>query len=148
MGRHQQSGHHAVLTQLAAPVLLLDTHVLAWWLLDSPRLDAVVRAAISDPDTTILASTVSIWEMAQKHGRGRWPEVGPGLATIEAELARQSFRVLSLTIPHALAAGALDWPHRDPFDRMLAAQAMVERATLVTADRVFEALAGIALLPA
>jgi PIN domain nuclease of toxin-antitoxin system len=133
---------------MAAPSLLLDTHVLAWWLLDSPRLGAEVRAAISDPDASILVSTVSVWEMAQKHGRGRWPEVGPGLATIEADLARQGFRVLPLALPYALAAGALDWPHRDPFDRMLAAQAIGEGAILVTADRVFAALAGLALLPA
>ena len=136
---------------MAAPSLLLDTHVLAWWLLDSPRLGALARAAISDPDRLILVSTVSVWEMAQKHGRGRWPEVGPGLATIEADLARLGFRVLPLTLAHALAAGALDWAHRDPFDRMLAAQAVAERAALVTADRVFAAVppaAGLALLAA
>lgn len=57
-------------------------------------------------------------------------------------------QVLPVTLPHALAAGALDWPHRDPFDRMLAAPAIAERATLVTADRVFEPLSGIALLHA
>jgi len=126
--------------------LLLDTHVLAWWLLDSPRLGPAARAAISDPEQTILVSTVSVWEMAQKHGRGRWPEVGPGLATIEADLARQGFRVVPLTLAHALAAGALDWAHRDPFDRMLAAQAVAEAAVLVTADRVFATVPGSARL--
>ena len=136
---------------MATPPLLLDTHVLAWWLLDSPRLGVAARAAIADPDHQILVSTVSVWEMAQKHGRGRWPEVGPGLATIEADLARLGFRVLPLTLAHALAAGALDWAHRDPFDRMLAAQALAEGATLVTADRVFAAVApasGLALMVA
>ncbi len=136
---------------MATPSLLLDTHVLAWWLLDSPRLGALARAAIADPGHLILISTVSVWEMAQKHGRGRWPEVGPGLATIEADLARLDFRVLPLTLAHALAAGALDWAHRDPFDRMLAAQALAEGATLVTADRVFATVApasGLALMAA
>jgi PIN domain nuclease of toxin-antitoxin system len=136
---------------VATPSLLLDTHVLAWWLLDSPRLGALARAAIADPGHLILISTVSVWEMAQKHGRGRWPEVGPGLATIEADLARLDFRVLPLTLAHALAAGALDWAHRDPFDRMLAAQALAEGATLVTADRVFATVApasGLALMAA
>lgn len=135
---------------MATAALLLDTHVLAWWLLDSPRLGAAARAAISDPDRMILVSTVSVWEMAQKHGRGRWPEVGPGLATIEADLARLGFRVVPLTLAHALAAGALDWAHRDPFDRMLAAQAAAEGAILITADRVFAALPGAAgrVLPA
>ncbi len=136
---------------MAAPPLLLDTHVLAWWLLDSPRLGPGARAAIADTDRLILVSTVSVWEMAQKHGRGRWPEVGPGLATIEADLARLGFRVVPLTLPHALAAGALDWAHRDPFDRMLAAQAVTEGAVLVTADRVFASVpqaAGLAILGA
>jgi PIN domain nuclease of toxin-antitoxin system len=136
---------------VATQSLLLDTHVLAWWLLDSPRLGVLARAAIADPGHLILVSTVSVWEMAQKHGRGRWPEVGPGLATIEADLARLDFRVLPLTLAHALAAGALDWAHRDPFDRMLAAQALAEGATLVTADRVFATVApasGLALMAA
>ena len=136
---------------MATPSLLLDTHVLAWWLLDSPRLGVAARAAIADPDHQVLVSTVSVWEMAQKHGRGRWPEVGPGLATIEADLARLGFRVLPLTLAHALAAVGLDWAHRDPFDRMLAAQALAERATLVTADRVFATVApasGLALMAA
>lgn len=133
---------------MVGPVLLLDTHALAWWLLDSPRLGAAAREAIADPGTIVLASAVSAWEMAQKHARGRWPEVGAGLATLEADLARLGFRVLPLTLPHALAAGRLDWPHRDPFDRMLAAQAVTEGATLVTADRVFAGLPGLALLPA
>jgi PIN domain nuclease of toxin-antitoxin system len=136
---------------MAAPSLLLDTHVLAWWLLDSPRLGAMARAAISDPGAIVLASSVSVWEMAQKHWAGRWPEVGPGLATIEGDLARLGFRVLPVSLPHALAAGRLEWGHRDPFDRMLAAQAVTEGAILVTADRVFSGLApaaGLALLPA
>lgn len=59
-------------------------------------------------------------------GAEAWPEVGRGLATIEADLARLGFRVLPLGLAHALAAGALDWPHRDPIDRMLAAQAVAE----------------------
>ena len=128
--------------------LLLDTHVLAWWLADLSQLRHTVRAAIADPDTQVLVSTASVWEMAQKHHRGRWPEIEGFLADAEAILRDERMQVLPVTLPHALAAGRLDWPHRDPFDRMLAAQAMAEAATLVTADRVFDALPGLALLPA
>jgi PIN domain nuclease of toxin-antitoxin system len=131
------------------PRYLLDTHVLAWWLGDLRQLRPAVRDVIADPSNTILVSTVSVWEMAQKHGRGRWPEIEAFLADAEAILREERMPVLPLTLAHALAAGALDWAHRDPFDRMLAAQALAEKATLVTADRVFATVApasGLALM--
>lgn len=133
---------------MAQPRFLLDTHILAWWLGDLRQLSHAIRTVIADPDSILIVSTASIWEMAQKHGRGRWPEIEAFLADADTILREERMQVLPVTLPHALAAGALDWPHRDPFDRMLAAQALAERATLVTADRVFEALGGIALLPA
>ena len=136
---------------MASPRFLLDTHVLAWWLGDMRALRQSTRVVIADPESLILVSTAAVWEMAQKHGRGRWPQIGGFLADAEAILREERMQLLPVSLPHALAAGALDWPHRDPFDRMLAAQAVVEGATLVTADRVFAALppaAGLALLPA
>lgn len=136
----------------AAPArYLLDTHVLAWWLGDLRQMRLAVREVIADPASTILISAVSVWEMAQKHGRGRWPEIGAFLADAEAILREERMQVVPLTLAHALAAGTLDWPHRDPFDRMLAAQAVAEGAVLVTADRVFASVpqaAGLVLLGA
>lgn len=128
---------------------LLDTHVLAWWLGDVRQLRPAVRDVIADAENTILVSAVSVWEMAQKHGRGRWPEIEAFLADAEAILREERMQVVPLTLAHAVDAGALDWAHRDPFDRMLAAQAVAEAAVLVTADRVFAtapAAAGLALL--
>ena len=121
--------------------LLLDTHTLAWWLLDSPRLGAAARAAIGAGDHTVLVSAASIWEMATKHGRGRWPEVGTLLVDPEATLVAERMTALPISFAHARAAGHLVWDHRDPFDRMLAAQAIAEAATLVTADAVFSGVA-------
>lgn len=60
---------------MAQPRFLLDIHILAWWLGDLRQLPPTVRSVIADPDSTLLVSTASIWEMAQKHGRGRWPEI-------------------------------------------------------------------------
>jgi PIN domain nuclease of toxin-antitoxin system len=131
------------------PRYLLDTHVLAWWLGDLRQLRPAVREVIADPGNTILVSTVSVWEMAQKHGRGRSPGIEAFLADAEAILREERMPVLQLTLADALAAGALDWAHRDPLDCMLAAQALAERATLVTADRVFATVApgsGLTLL--
>ena len=85
----------------------------------------------------MLVSAASIWEMATKHRRGRWPEVAMLLVDPEATLAAERMTGLPMTFAHARAAGQLTWDHRDPFDRMLAAQAIAEQATLVTADPIF-----------
>jgi PIN domain nuclease of toxin-antitoxin system len=117
--------------------LLLDTHALVWWWTDDRRLTPAARAAIAAPGTTILVSAASVWEIATKHRSGKWPEVGQLLAGFDAALRRSRFVPLPVTAAHARLAGELDHPHRDPFDRMLAAQASIEDVALATGDAVF-----------
>ncbi|SFK71614.1 type II toxin-antitoxin system VapC family toxin [Geodermatophilus ruber] len=113
--------------------LLLDTHVLLWWLTDDQRLTPAMRAAISDRGASVAVSAVSAWEMAIKAALGKL-SVPDGLVD---ELGRQGFDELPVTVEDGLAAGALPRHHEDPFDRMLIAQAVRRRLVLVTADRRF-----------
>ena len=117
--------------------LLLDTHALVWWWTDDSRLPAVARAAIADPANTVLVSAVSAWEIATKHRDGKWPEVLPVIEGFQTLALRSRFALLSITAAHALIAGALTGPHRDPFDRMLIAQAREEGVPIVSGDAVF-----------
>jgi PIN domain nuclease of toxin-antitoxin system len=113
--------------------LLLDTHVLLWWLADDPRLGTDVRALIADPGHAVLVSAASIWEMAIKRALGK-------LAfdtDLVAVMAENRIVSLPITVEHALHAGALPRHHDDPFDRMLIAQARIEQASLVTHDAQF-----------
>ncbi len=111
--------------------LLLDTHVLLWWLFGDPRLTPTMREAIADPTSTVLVSAVTAWEIAIKAGLGKLAIPGD----LAEEIGRQGFNALSVTVEDGLAAGALPRHHSDPFDRMLIAQAARRRLVLVTADR-------------
>lgn len=117
--------------------LLLDTHALVWWWIDDPRLPAAARAAIADPENTVLVSAASAWELATKQRLGKWPEVEALLADFDASLRRSRFGVLAISLAHARAAGGLEGPHRDPFDRMLIAQCRAEGVPVVSGDAVF-----------
>jgi PIN domain nuclease of toxin-antitoxin system len=117
--------------------LLLDTHALLWWLFDDARLTTSARLAIADPDTDVLVSAASAWEIATKHRLGKLPEAEDVAARLPAYLRKARFRRLGIGVDHALAAGALPGPHRDPFDRMLMAQAHIEDIPIVTNDPVF-----------
>jgi PIN domain nuclease of toxin-antitoxin system len=117
--------------------LLLDTHALVWWWADDRQLPTVARAAIADPANAILVSAASAWEIATKHRVGKWPEVAPIVDQFLSLVLRSRFMVLSISAAHALAAGALEGPHRDPFDRMLIAQARDAADGIVSADSVF-----------
>lgn len=123
--------------------LLLDTHALLWWLTDDARLSPAARAAVVKGSNVVVVSAASAWEIAIKAARGRLDAPGD----LSDAIARYRFRPLAVTIGHALAAGELPPHHRDPFDRMLIAQAIVEGLTVVTRDPDFEAY-GISLLPA
>jgi len=111
--------------------LLLDTHLLLWAVGPDERLSATARQLIGDPDNEVWFSTVSIWEVAIKHGRGR-VEVDPRL--LRRGLLDNLYCELSVTGEHAVAIANLPLLHRDPFDRMLVAQSLVEGITLLTSD--------------
>jgi PIN domain nuclease of toxin-antitoxin system len=125
--------------------LLLDTHTLLWWLAGDARVSRRARSAISDEDNVVHVSAASAWEISTKHRLGRLPHVGPLLTELPEHIAGQGFATLDITVDHGVRAGSLAGAHRDPFDRMLAAQAQAERLTLVSNDEVFESL-GVARL--
>ena len=117
--------------------VLLDTHVLLWWLFDDPALSQPARDAIRDPGNSVLVSAASAWEISMKHRLGKLPEAGEAVGNLPALLRSARMEALPVTVEHALAAGALPGPHRDPFDRMLIAQSRLEDLPVVTADPVF-----------
>ena len=109
--------------------LLLDTRILLWWLSNSRRLHAEARKTIAD-SARAYVSAATVWEIAIKIALGKLEFRGE----MAEQLAMNSMLALSVTVPHALAAGALPAHHSDPFDRMLIAQAKVESLTLMTHD--------------
>jgi len=117
---------------------LIDTHVLLWWLFDDLRLSDRARGIIQAPDHKILVSSASGWEIATKYRLGKLQMAEEAVRDLPALLRRSNMEVLPITLEHALDAGALPGPHRDPFDRMLIAQARREAIPLVTCDRVFQ----------
>ncbi len=112
--------------------LLLDTHTLLWWLSGAP-LDPRAGERISSPEEVVAVSAASIWEAAIKASLGKLRVPG----SVAEAAAASGFEPLPITAAHAEAAGALPPVHRDPFDRMLIAQATLERCTIVTRDPVF-----------
>jgi PIN domain nuclease of toxin-antitoxin system len=114
--------------------LLLDTHALLWWFFNDPRLSGRARAAIGDSDNEVLVSAASAWEIAVKFQLGKLPEAADAVHRFEALVAADGFTALPIAARHALRAGTYPAAHRDPFDRMLAAQSELEGATLVTQD--------------
>ncbi len=114
--------------------LLLDTHAVTWWLLDDPRLSRRAGAAIAAPESVVFVSAASAWEIATKVRLGKMPEMSAILHRYELDIAEERFRVLAIEQRHSLRAGSLAGPHGDPFDRMLAAQALSLDLTVVTRD--------------
>jgi len=112
--------------------ILLDTHMVLWWLANSPSLSDQARALISDPANTLFISAVSLWEiwLKQSLGKLRLPP------DFEAKLSAESFENLPLTGPHTRQVALLPWHHRDPFDRMLVAQAQTDNLIFLTADDI------------
>jgi len=118
--------------------LLLDTHALLWWLAGDAQLSGPARTAIADPANEVYVSAASAWEVTTKHRLGKLPGAGPLAVDFAREVARQGFLPLPITLGHGQDAGALPGPHRDPFDRMLVAQARHERMALVSNETVFD----------
>ena len=115
--------------------LLLDTHVLLWWLADDRKLAKPARDIIANPDNDVHVSSASVWEAAIKAALGR---LEIDLDDLEDAIVRNGFRPLPIGFRHAVTAGRLPSVYRDPFDRMLVAQASVEELRVVSHDRVFE----------
>ena len=113
---------------------LLDSHVLLWWWFDPDRLSQQVRSLLLDPSNTVLVSAASVWELSLKHHQGKLPELTAAIADLPGLLQADGFQPLPISIAHGLRAGGYSQPHRDPFDRMLAAQAELEGLVLMTAD--------------
>jgi PIN domain nuclease of toxin-antitoxin system len=119
--------------------LLLDTHALIWALTDPGRLSITAANLIRDVRNIVLVSAASAWEIATKHRLGRLPGAGPLMAAYATHLSILGAEELPIRSAHALRAGSFGIDHRDPFDRILAAQAMLEAARLVTNDAAFAA---------
>jgi PIN domain nuclease of toxin-antitoxin system len=118
--------------------VLLDTHALLWWALNDRGLSRPAREALADAENIVYVSAASAWEIAIKTNLGKLPGAERFAAELGAYLVQQGFAALDITVGHALRAGALPGPHRDPFDRMLIAQAQAENLTLVSNESVFD----------
>jgi PIN domain nuclease of toxin-antitoxin system len=119
--------------------LLLDTHALIWWLAGDQLLSRVARAAIRDEDNEIFVSAASAWEITTKHRLGKLDKAEILAADVAGIVAGQGFLELPMTLRHAQSAGSLGGGHKDPFDRMLIAQATLEGMSLVSRERLFDA---------
>ena len=118
--------------------LLLDTHAFLWWLDGDRRLSLKSRRLIADETNVVLVSAASAWEITTKARLGKLPGAQDVAADVVGCLANQGFVPLDITVIHAQRAGALAGEHRDPFDRMLIAQAQLEDVSIVSDDRVFD----------
>lgn len=118
--------------------LLLDTHTLIWWFLDRDELSRSAHKAVGDEDNPVYISAASIFEIATKHRIGKLPEVGALIDDLPERLKEQRFDDLPISLAHGRRAGGLIGAHKDPFDRMLAAQAILEGLTLVSADAALD----------
>lgn len=118
--------------------ILLDTHALLWWLDGDRRLSKRARILIGDSDTDVIVSAASAWEISTKFRLGKLPGATDVARDIVGCVARQQFSTLDITIHHAQRAGGLNIPHRDPFDRMLIAQAQMEDLPIVSNEEIFD----------
>jgi PIN domain nuclease of toxin-antitoxin system len=117
---------------------LLDTHVLLWWLLDMEALSSVARATIADTANEIFVSAASAWEIAIKYKQGKLLEAAAFIADLEGAITDEGFAALPVTIVDGQRAGSLPLHHKDPFDRMLIAQALAGSHPLVSNERLFD----------
>lgn len=129
---------------MSRPVLL-DTHAWVWSFADPDRLSPRAARAITDA-ASVRVSPISFFEIGQKVRVGKWPEMAPHLSDLPDLLARQGGVAAPFTPAIALDAASLDWDHRDPFDRLIAATARVLDLGLVTCDPAFAAAPGTSLV--
>jgi PIN domain nuclease of toxin-antitoxin system len=125
---------------------MLDTHVLLWTLTDPARLSGKVRDIVRDRRIELFVSAASAWEIATKQRLGKLPQAEVVTRAYRQHLARLAAESIPITDEHSLLAGSMEWQHRDPFDRMIAAQCMTESLSLATADEAFKTLVGVRLI--
>ena len=118
--------------------VLLDTHALLWWLSDDAALTRSARRTIADTKKTLIVSAASALEIATKVRLGRLPSANDLAADFSGHLDRDGFELLGISAEHGIRAGLLPGPHKDPFDRMLIAQAQAENMPIITNETIFE----------
>ena len=118
--------------------LLLDTHAFIWWFAGSEQLPLSARRLIEGDDNDVLISAASAWEIATKHRKGKLPEADSLARDMTGAIAGQDFEELAVTVDDAARAGALPGPLRDPFDRMLIAQALSRNLVLISNESLFD----------
>ena len=117
--------------------VLVDTHVFLWWAEGDRRLPAKARAALRDPDNECLFSLASVWEIAIKAGLGKLRLAVPVQRYVVEQIAANGFKLLEIRLPHLGRLASLAKHHRDPFDRLLVAQALEDQLAVITADKLF-----------
>jgi PIN domain nuclease of toxin-antitoxin system len=117
---------------------LLDTHALLWWLSDDSSLTKKVRRIIAETENVVFVSAASAWEVATKVRLGKLPTATGLAADFAGHLEREGFQELAISSEHAIRAGLLPGPHKDPFDRMLIAQAQAENMPIVSNEAIFD----------
>jgi PIN domain nuclease of toxin-antitoxin system len=119
--------------------LLLDTHALVWWLTDDSALSPKASVTMRDAANQVFVSAATAWEIATKHRIGKFPQVASLVDNFAAVMTRERFVPLPVTVEHGIRAGSFAAQHRDPFDRMLVAQALAENMMLVSNESLFDA---------
>ena len=120
--------------------ILLDTHVLLWWWAQPGKLSSRVHAALRDPHSQVYVSAASAWEISTKHRIGKYPPGARIIRDWDERIDTDGFIELAITSRHALKAGCLPGAHRDPFDRMLAAQSVLEQLPIASSDSALDDL--------
>ena len=115
--------------------VLLDTHIFLWWLFDDPKLPAGIKGLVTNSGNDIYVSAASVWEIATKFRIGKLPQAVSVAKNTPLWIERAGFQALSVTPEHAQLAGSWEIAHRDPFDRMLAAQSSLEKIALASVDK-------------
>jgi PIN domain nuclease of toxin-antitoxin system len=118
--------------------LLLDSHTLLWWFTGDSSLSSSARRRITEAEEPVFVSSASAWEIAIKLNLGRLPSAAHLLSNFDRELGLDGFQSLSISAQHGIRAGLLPGPDKDPFDRMLVAQAQAENLAVVSNDKVFD----------
>lgn len=117
-------------------MLLLDTHIFLWWLFDDPLLSDNLRRQIQNMDITVFVSAASVWEISTKYRIGKLPEAKAVATNVPKWIDKAGFQPLAIKPEHAQIAGMWEMNHKDPFDRMLAAQAKIEKMPLASSDKL------------